>query len=100
MHHCLAPSMYFIHCGDSLTTVSVMCDHIRHRASQGTHSGSVKQITLRIETLGRTVFVGVVAADDAGNTGEVSNIIEVYAADPNPTTAVTVTTGILVLCHC
>ena len=93
MHHCLAPFMYFIHCGDSLSTVSVVCDHFRHRARLGTRSGSVKQITLRIETLGRPVFVGVVAADDAGNKGEVSNIIEVYAADPNPT-------GILVFCHC
>ena len=46
-----------------------------------------------MENLDKTVFVGVVAVDEVGNKGDLSNIIEVYVKDPNPTTTeVTATT--------
>ena len=44
-----------------------------------------------MENLDKTVFVGVVAVDEVGNKGDLSNIIEVYVKDPNPTTATATT---------
>ena len=78
--------MYFIYCGVSIYNVTFVCDHIKHKARLGTTSGSTKQITREITSLGKTVFVCVVAADNAGIKGALSNIVQVYVEDPDPTT--------------
>ena len=78
--------MYFIFCGSSIDNVTFVCDDIKHRVRFAKSSKAVKQITLDIKTFDQTVYVGIVAMDKAGNKGELSNIIQVYAKDPNPTT--------------